>query len=299
MLGFWGSGRIDYLSSFKNQKRELVYVSTAGSEGLKPLFVCGSFTVGIIAMISTVAERTLKHRSRLVEEKRNWEQFSSWITIVASFLGYINLFLVAIFDSRDHYKLHVVALVMFLGFLGISSFTIVMELCFLDPEYLYYRRLQISCFVRLLWSVLEVGLIVSFSVYSLSNIRSLGCLFEWIVAYLFGVHLILLIYVLCPHSSGDLLEVEECMGEAIEKAIFIMFGFVPWVKAYKQRGIDLRSKSMLMSRRNSIDYVLVEFEEDSKKKVKDVYLRSEKPEKGGKESGPRIVYANIGKVLLG
>lgn len=83
--------------------------------------------MGIVAMISTIAERMLEHRGRLVKEKQTWERYSSWVTISTGFLGYINLFLVAIFDSRDYFKLHVIALAMFLGFLGISSFTIVTE----------------------------------------------------------------------------------------------------------------------------------------------------------------------------
>lgn len=261
MLALWGSGQIDYLA-LKNDKRQLVYVSTVGSEGLKPLFVCGSFMMGTVAMISTIAERMLAHRGRLVKEKQMWEQYSSWVTISTGFLGYINLFLVAIFDSRDYFKLHVIALAMFLGFLGISSFTIVTEFFFLDPEYIFYRRLQISCFVRLVWSVLEVGLIVSFTMYAVSSVANIGCLLEWIVAYLFGVHLILLVYVLSPYSPGELAQAEERFGDAIECLMFGALGWTMWVKNYREICIQARLSRRFMTRKNKVGFYVYKIEID-------------------------------------
>lgn len=156
------------------------YVSTIGSEGLKPLFVCGSFLMGILTLISTAAERMLGHQGRLLRTKKQWEKTSSWLTIATSFLGFMNLFLVAIFDCRDHYGSHVISLAMFLSFLGVASFTIVSEFYFLDPEYEHFRRLQISYFARFLWSILEVGLIASFVVYAISEHKREGCLLEWV-----------------------------------------------------------------------------------------------------------------------
>lgn len=155
-------------------------MSTVGSEGLKPLFVCGSFLMGAIALIFTTVERTVRHRGRLLDSKRRLELVSSWITIVTSIVGYSSLFCVAVFDCRDHYDFHVFALALFLGFLGMASFTIVAEFYFLDPEYGAFRRLQIAYFLRLLWSVLEVGLIASFTTYALSKDRARGCVLEWV-----------------------------------------------------------------------------------------------------------------------
>lgn len=147
---------------------------------MKPLFVCASFLMGILTLVATIGERMVRNRYRLVKTKRLWERNSNWVTIITSFLGYLSLFLVATLDSRDYYSMHIIALAMFLGLLGVSSFTIVSEFFFLDPDHVNFRRFQVSYFFRLLWSILEVGLIIAFTTYSLTHNLKNGCLLEWV-----------------------------------------------------------------------------------------------------------------------
>lgn len=136
--------------------------------------------MGILALVATIGERMVRNRYRLTERRRKWERNSNFITITASFFGYLSLFLVATLDSRDYYRMHIIALASFLGLLGVSSFTIVSEFFFLDPNHANFRRFQVSYFFRFIWSILETGLIIAFTTYSLTHNLKSGCLLEWV-----------------------------------------------------------------------------------------------------------------------
>lgn len=60
-----------------------------------------------------------------------------------------------------------------------------------------------------------------------------------------------MIYVLCPLSTEEILEIEDHFGNRIENAMFALFGFSSWIKAYQKQCQQVRAADRFMKRHNN------------------------------------------------
>lgn len=211
MLGVWSAaGRPDYRQDRKGVT--LVYISDIGGYVLKALFIPCAAVQGVFFILSLAAERYLRHAGRLPRNMRRREKVFAGIAIFLSIPGEIGILLVAVFDEINHKRVHYSMLVMFLCCIGFSVFFTILEFFYLDKKYPDIKRLRVSYVLKAIFLAGAIILAIGFGVSSNRHKRVVAAVFEWFLAFWYGMYLLILAYDLFPafrkNSNADYLETQ-------------------------------------------------------------------------------------------
>lgn len=197
MLIVWSAnGRPNYKTGEKGVL--LVYISDVGGYVLKALFIPCAAVQGVFFTLSLAAGRYLRHAGRLPPNMRRREKVFAGIAIFLSIPGQIGILLVAVFDVVHHNKTHHDMLLLFICCIGASVLFTILEIFYLDSSYPEIRRLRVSYIFKICFLVVAVILAIGFGVCSLKKKRVTAAVFEWFLAFWYGLYLLSLAYDLFP-----------------------------------------------------------------------------------------------------
>jgi uncharacterized membrane protein len=126
MLVVWNvEGKPQYASFDPGQT--IAYISDAGAEGLKPLFIAGCVVTTVFLDLSFLSERWLRHRGRLARNTTTGEKVLSCLSIVFAIFGTVGLTCLSIFDTLRHPQLHDIFLLLFIAGYIISAILLCCE----------------------------------------------------------------------------------------------------------------------------------------------------------------------------
>lgn len=161
---------------------------------MKPLFVITALTMGVLVTLSVTFERFHRHRGRLGSRDELVERMNNYGSVFFSFVAYFSLLLVAVLDCKHYYTAHISLLGVFLGSAGVATYWSVGEYFLLDQGNKRYHRLRISYVLKFIWVTTELVLVIPFTAFSLLELKTPGAVLEWVIAYLYGIYLILLAF---------------------------------------------------------------------------------------------------------
>lgn len=187
---------------------------------MKTLFIVCASVQAAFFILSLVAERYLRHSGRLPRNMRVREKVFSGFAIFFSIPGQIGIILVAVFDSKNHSHTHFSMLILFIVCIGISCMCTIAEFFYLDNSYSGVRRLRVSYFFKLLWLIVAVILAIGFAVCNRTDKDNVAAVFEWFLAFFYGIYLLILAYDLLPaFTDKNQIIMERNLERRISRAV--------------------------------------------------------------------------------
>lgn len=191
-------GSPHYVSMDSNQR--IAYISDIGAQGLQPLFIAGCCVTTIFLDLSFAAERWLRHTGRLAKNMGTAEKVLSGLSIVFAIAGTCGLILLSIFDTVSHPRLHDGFLLLFIAGYVISAIFICAEYQRLGVHFRQHRVLRASFWMKLFFIIVEVVLAVVFVGTTFTTHKSIGAVFEWVIALIFTFYVLTFFVDLLPAS---------------------------------------------------------------------------------------------------
>ncbi|VVT51821.1 uncharacterized protein SAPINGB_P003224 [Magnusiomyces paraingens] len=209
MLAVWSAqGKPKYGTDRKDVV--LVYISDIGAWSLQALFIACASVQAPFFILALAAERYLRHAGRLPPNLRRREKLFAAIAIILSIPGQVGIILVAVFNTVKHHTLHFSMLIMFLVCTGVSVLFTILEFGFLDYSYAHARRLRVSYMLKAFWLIIAIILAICFAALNRSSKDVAAAVFEWFLAFFYGMYLLILSYDLFPafksYSSANAIE---------------------------------------------------------------------------------------------
>ncbi|GMG34511.1 unnamed protein product [Ambrosiozyma monospora] len=181
----------------------ITFVSNIGASNLQPIFIIGSFVMGIFYVWTMIEEWYLRteEKSYLRVSPHKHTTNLHIASIVFAFLGSVCMFLTSCFKLTVYDTIHNVCVTMFIVFVCTSSCCHV--LCYI-LYYVHYKEkwFLISALAKLLWVFLSLGLVFGY-VYPYvlamraglrSKLWGISGAFEWALCYFYPVLLIILAF---------------------------------------------------------------------------------------------------------
>ncbi|KAL8790518.1 MAG: hypothetical protein Q9213_000540 [Squamulea squamosa] len=194
-------GSPHYVSMEANQR--IAYISDIGAQELQPLFITGACVTTIFLDLSFFAERWLRHRGRrLAKNLGVAEKASSALSIFFAIAGTCGLILLSVFDTVSHPRLHNGFLLIFIAGYIISAIFICAEYQRLGMHYRNLRVLRRSFWMKLFFIITEVLLAAVFIGTSFTSRKSIGAVFEWIIALIFTCYVLTFFVDLWPARTN-------------------------------------------------------------------------------------------------
>ncbi|RYP24524.1 hypothetical protein DL765_000544 [Monosporascus sp. GIB2] len=204
LLLYWvvSAGRPHYESMAPMQS--VAYISDVGASKLKPLFVICCIVTAIFLDLSFAADRFLRHRGRLVPNVSVREKVFFGLTIVFAVVGTVGLTCLSGFDTLHYPRLHNIFLALFLGGYLLSAIFICAEFQRLGKTYRQHRCLKYSFWIKLVFILVELGLLVAFGVAMRYKLYDVAAILEWVVALIFSFYVFSFFVDLLPavHTGG-------------------------------------------------------------------------------------------------
>ncbi|BFZ62709.1 hypothetical protein YB2330_003819 [Saitoella coloradoensis] len=194
MLIIWGA---EGTPRYQPDEGGIVYISDVGAH-IKPLFIAGTSVTGPFFVAALIAERWLRHRSRLTPNRRTTEKVLSVCAIVCALVGAAALICLSIWDAFNHSSVHWRLTVVFIIFIALSAIFTTCEFRFLRKGYPDTRRLMLSYAAKILIVIFAVALAIAMGVLMNKNHESAAAVCEWIIAFLFDAYVWTLVYDLRP-----------------------------------------------------------------------------------------------------
>ncbi|KAI9800597.1 MAG: hypothetical protein M1833_003255 [Piccolia ochrophora] len=180
--------------------QRIAYISDIGAQGLKPLFIAGCTLTTIFLDLSFLAERWLRHRGRLAKNTTRTQKVLVAMSIIFAIIGTIGLILLSVFDTLRYPRLHRVFLLLFmLGYIVSAVFTCA-EYQRLGKDYRQHRVLRLSFWIKLVFILVEFGLVIGYGVCLYQDQPQPGAVIEWIIALIFTFYVLSFIVDLYPAS---------------------------------------------------------------------------------------------------
>ncbi|KAL8767460.1 MAG: hypothetical protein Q9209_006046 [Squamulea sp. 1 TL-2023] len=194
-------GTPHYVSMEANQR--IAYISDIGAQELQPLFITGACVTTIFLDLSFFAERWLRHRGRrLAKNLGVAEKASSALSIFFAVAGTCGLILLSVFDTVSHPRLHDGFLLIFIAGYIISAIFICAEYQRLGVHYRNLRVLRRSFWMKLFFIIIEVLLAAVFIGTSFTSHKSIGAVFEWVIALIFTCYVLTFFVDLWPARTN-------------------------------------------------------------------------------------------------
>ncbi|KAI0977358.1 hypothetical protein F4678DRAFT_11199 [Xylaria arbuscula] len=184
--------------SSESDGQHIAYISDVGAGKLKPLFVVGSVITTIFLDASFIADRLLRHKGRLVPNTSLTEKILSGVAIFFAGVGTIGLTFLSGFDTAHYPRAHDVFLVLFIGGYLISAIFLCAEFSLLGKNYRQHRVLRMSFWVKLLFIIIELALVIGFGVLSHQHNYNHAAILEWVIAVIFTFYVLSFIIDLWP-----------------------------------------------------------------------------------------------------
>ncbi|KFA69275.1 hypothetical protein S40285_09377 [Stachybotrys chlorohalonatus IBT 40285] len=176
----------------------LPYISDIGATELQPLFITGCVLTSVFLDLAFISERWLRHNGRLIANGSRREKVFSGISIFFAFVGTVGLILLAVFDTRSHPTLHLMCLGLFiLGYI-VSAIFICWEYRRLGVNNREYSILSTSFWIKLVFILVEFGLVVGFMVSMRTGNSDAAAVLEWVVSFVFTFYAISFVVDLWP-----------------------------------------------------------------------------------------------------
>ncbi|RYP77076.1 hypothetical protein DL771_001366 [Monosporascus sp. 5C6A] len=204
LLLYWvvSAGRPHYDSMAPTQS--IAYISDVGASELKPLFVTGCIVTTLFLDLSFAADRFLRHRGRLVPNVSVREKVFFGLTIVFAVVGTVGLTCLSGFDTLRYQQLHNIFLVLFIGGYLLSAIFICAGFQRLGKTYRQHRCLTYSFWIKLVFILVELGLLVAFGVTMRYRLYDVAAILEWVIALIFSLYVFSFFVDLLPaiHTGG-------------------------------------------------------------------------------------------------
>ncbi|RYP61346.1 hypothetical protein DL769_007759 [Monosporascus sp. CRB-8-3] len=204
LLLYWvvSAGRPHYDSMAPMQS--IAYISDVGASKLKPLFVTACIVTTIFLDLSFAADRYLRHRGRLVPNVSAREKVFFGLSIIFAAVGTVGLTCLSGFDTLHYPQLHDIFLVLFIGGYLLSAVFICAEFQHLGKTYRQHRSLRYSFWIKLVFILVELGLLVAFGVTMGYDLYDAAAILEWVIALIFSFYIFSFFVDLLPaiHTGG-------------------------------------------------------------------------------------------------
>ncbi|KAF4992042.1 hypothetical protein FDECE_13830 [Fusarium decemcellulare] len=168
-----------------SQSADIAYISNVGADRLQPLFIVGCVLTSIFLDLAFFSERLLRHNGRLVPNVSMGEKILSILSMVFAIVGTVGLICLSIFRTGQYKFLHNMFLGLFIGGYLISAVFICSEYQRLGKKYREHRMLRLSFWVKLIFILVELALIIAFGVLSRVDRRNPAAVIEWVIALIF------------------------------------------------------------------------------------------------------------------
>ncbi|RYP52840.1 hypothetical protein DL768_002089 [Monosporascus sp. mg162] len=198
LLLYWvvSEGRPHYDSMAPMQS--IAYISDVGASDLKPLFVTSCIVTTIFLDLSFAADRFLRHRGRLVPNATVREKVFFGLSIVFAVVGTVGLTCLSGFDTLHYPQLHDIFLVLFIGGYLLSAVFICAEFQRLGKTYRQHRSLTYSFWIKLVFILVELGLLIAFGVTLRYRLYDTAAILEWVIALIFSFYVFSFVVDLLP-----------------------------------------------------------------------------------------------------
>lgn len=182
--------------------QRIMYISDIAAFQLQPIFIACASTQGILFVLSLAIELRLKYKGRLRQGTYmlKWIRICSYISLAAAVCGQFCVLLVSIYNTVTYAYFHIVMLVMFVVFLGISSFFCSVGLFLLTLDYPRKTRILASLIVRILWFFTEISLAIAFGATAIPH-KDASAVCEWVLAVLYPVYQLTIAWDLYPAND--------------------------------------------------------------------------------------------------
>jgi len=162
------------------------YISDIGASSWgKPLFIAGSAVTVVVFDLAFISERWLRHKGRLAHNVDTSEKILSIFATLAAIVGAAGLILLTIFDEKNHDRVHVAMLCVFIAGYWVSAIFICAEYQRLGVKYREYTILAVSFWIKLFFILVELALVIAFGVLSHYKMYNEASPFEWIISLVF------------------------------------------------------------------------------------------------------------------
>ncbi|RYO87112.1 hypothetical protein DL764_008908 [Monosporascus ibericus] len=196
LLHWFSTGRPHYESMAPMQN--VAYISDVGAAKLKPLFVAGCIVTTIFLDLSFAADRFLRHRGRLVPNVSLREKVYFGLTIVFAIVGTVGLTCLSGFDTLHYPQLHNIFLVVFIVGYLLSAIFICAEFQRLGKTYRHHPWLRYSFAIKVVFILIEVGLLVGFGVATRYRLYDVPAILEWVIGFIFSFYIFSFVIDLLP-----------------------------------------------------------------------------------------------------
>lgn len=187
-------------------KQSIAYISDVGATPtMKPWFIVGAIFTTVFLDLGFFADRWLRHQRRLAPNTSLSEKILSGLCMIFAVVGTVGLCCLSGFDTYRHKRLHDIFLACFIGGYWFSAVFICAEYQRLGKKYRQHRTLRLSFWIKLVFIILELALVVVFGVMNVTGHYNLAAIFEWIVSFVFTFYVLSFIVDLWPavHSGPE------------------------------------------------------------------------------------------------
>jgi len=187
-------------------KQSIAYISDVGATPtMKPWFIVGAIFTTIFLDLGFFFDRWLRHKRRLAPNTSRSEKILSGLCIVFAIIGTVGLCCLSGFDTYHYKQLHDIFLVCFIGGYWFSAVFICAEYQRLGKKYRQHRNLRISFWIKLVFIILELGLVIVFGIMNFNGHYNVAAVFEWVVSLVFTFYVLSFIVDLWPavHSGPE------------------------------------------------------------------------------------------------
>jgi len=180
------------------------YISDIGASSWgKPLFIAGSAVTVVVFDLAFISERWLRHKGRLAHNVDTSEKILSIFATLAAIVGAAGLILLTIFDEKNHDRVHVAMLCVFIAGYWVSAIFICAEYQRLGVKYREYTILAVSFWIKLFFILVELALVIAFGVLSHYKMYNEASPFEWIISLVFIFYVWSSSSTSCPPRAPD------------------------------------------------------------------------------------------------
>ncbi|PRP84833.1 hypothetical protein PROFUN_07487 [Planoprotostelium fungivorum] len=196
---------------YMEDEATIVFISDIGAAH-KQLFIPGCAVTATFYVLSLLAERYLRHKSRIPKGARRRERNFAIVSIVACIIAAFGLLFLSIFDAFNHSTAHWILTIVFVVGVAISAlFQSLQVFCIKKghPDRAHLRR---NTIFKLVIVSVAIVLAIAFGIlYAIckgdagvtdrtycNGTTSTAAVLEWTIAYLFDIYLLTLVLDLYP-----------------------------------------------------------------------------------------------------
>ncbi|KAN0066582.1 hypothetical protein ACQY0O_000676 [Thecaphora frezii] len=207
LLGLWAADRF---RRYEDEEASVVFISDVGATH-QAFFIVFSSLTALGYVLTTLAERHLRHKRRIPGSVRSKQTIYDIISVVFSFIGAAGLVLLSCFNAFDFSTVHWSMTVVFVVFTALSVLFQVLQVFSLSHDYAGLRVLKIMSIVKaILLAVAVAGAIGFIATYAVcrgdalpgnqrcDRIISAAAICEWSIAFILALFYLTYVVDLWP-----------------------------------------------------------------------------------------------------